>query len=124
MSDETVEKVRFGRTQKFRLSPKGAEATAAYSRMIEGAREGTGRAQFDAARAAWSAPLGLAADDGLFLVEFGEAGKTLPEATRSLDGCGTTPKEVKAAVERLLKCGMLEPVPAPPAPVVAPRRYW
>jgi hypothetical protein len=125
MSDETVEKVRFGRAQKFRLSSKGVEATAAYSRMIEGAKEGTGRAQFDAARAAWGAPLGLSAEDGLFLVEFGEEGKTLPEATRNLDGCGTTPKEVKAAVERLLKCGMLEAVPAPPPPPAPPqRRYW
>jgi hypothetical protein len=125
MSDETVEKVRFGRAQKFRLSPKGSEAAQAYSAMIEAAKDGTGRAQFDAARAAWGASLGLSAEDGLFLVEFGEGARTIPEATRNLEGCGTTAKEVKAAVERLLTNGMLEPVPAPPPPPAPPpRRYW
>ncbi len=124
MSDE-AEKVRYGRAQKFRLSPKGTEAAASYAAMIEAAREGTGRAQFDAARAAWGTPLGLVAEDGLFLVEFSAGERTLAEATRNLEGCGTTPKEVKAAVDRLLKLGMLEPLPAaPPPPAPPPRRYW
>ena len=124
MSDGNEEKVRFGRAQKFRLSPKGTEAAAAYSAMIESAKEGSGRAQFDAARAAWATSLGLQAEDGLFLVEFGE-GRTIPEAARSLESCGTTAKEVKTAVERLMGLGMIEPVPAPPPPAVAPpRRYW
>jgi len=125
MSDETGEKVRFGRAQKFRLSPKGTEAAQSYAAMIEAAKDGTGRAQFDAARAAWGAPLGLSAEEGLFLVEFSEGPRTIPEAVRSLESCGTTAKEVKAAVERLLTNGMLEPLPAaapPPAP--PPRRYW
>ena len=124
MSDESTEKVRFGRAQKFRLSPKGAEAKEAYALMVKEAQSGSGRAEFDAARAGWSGPRGLVAEDGLFLVEFGEGERTIPEAVRNLDGCGTTAKEVKAAVERLLEYGMLEPVPAPPAPPAPPRRYW
>ncbi len=124
MSEGNEEKVRFGRSQKFRLSPKGTEAMTAYSAMIESAKEGSGRAQFDAARAAWGTSLGLKAEDGLFLVEFGE-GRTIPEAARNLESCGTTAKEVKVAVERLMGLGMIEPVPAPPPPPVAPpRRYW
>jgi hypothetical protein len=124
MSEET-EKVRFGRAQKFRLSPKGAEAAASYAAMIEAAKSGSGRAQFDAARASWGASLGLASDDGLFLVEFVPGERTVAEAARSLESCGTTAKEVKAAVERLLKLGMLEPLPAePPPPAPPPRRYW
>ena len=124
MSDESGEKVRFGRAQKFRLSPKGIEAKTAYSAMIESAKEGSGRAQFDAARAAWGTSLGLKAEDGLFLVEFSED-RTVPEAARNLESCGTTAKEVKAAVERLMALGMIEPVPAPPpAPIAPPRRYW
>jgi hypothetical protein len=125
MSNETVEKVRFGRAQKFRLSPRGSEAAASYALMIEGAREGTGRSQFDMARNSWGASVGLAAEDGLYLVEFGDAARTIPEAVRNLESCGTTAKEVKAAVERLLKHGMLEPLPlAPPPPAPPPRRYW
>ncbi|WP_224367782.1 hypothetical protein [Hyalangium versicolor] len=125
MSDERGEKVRFGRAQKFQLSPAGVEAMEAYSLMIKEAQSGLGRAQFDAARTEWGAPRKLAPEDGLFLVEFGEGDRTIPEAVRNLDGCGTTAKEVKAAVERLLALGMLRPVPAePPPPVAPPRRYW
>ncbi|HEX8822428.1 MAG TPA: hypothetical protein VF794_21055 [Archangium sp.] len=126
MNDENGEKVRFGRAQKFRLTQKGNEAVSSYTLMLERARAGagTGRGPFDAARESWSGPRGLTAEDGLFLVEFGVGDRTIPEATRSLEDCATT-KEVKAAIERLLACGMLEPVPAPPAPPpAAPRRYW
>jgi hypothetical protein len=113
MGHESAEQVRFKRAQKFRLSSTGSEAAAAYAQMIEAARAGTGRAQFDAARASWGAPRGLAVEDGLFLVEFGRRDQTIPEVARNLESCGTTAKEVKAAVERLLGCGMLEPVPTP-----------
>ncbi len=34
MNDETAEKVRFGRGQKFRLSAKGNEAVSAYNLMV------------------------------------------------------------------------------------------
>ena len=122
MGRESAEQVRFKRTQRFRLSLKGSEAAAAYAVMIEEARSGTGRAQFEAARAAWGGPRGLATDDGLFLLEFKEHDRTLTEASRSLDSCGTTAKEVKAAVERLLECGMLEPVPAPVEVAPPPQR--
>lgn len=123
MNDETSEKVRFGRGQKFRLSSKGNEAVAAYTLMVEKAREGSGRAQFDAARGDWSGPRGLSSEDGLFLVEFGVGDRTISEVVRNLEDCAS-PKEVKAAIERLLECGMLEPVPAPVAPVAPLRRYW
>ncbi len=124
VKDENGERIRFGRAQKFRLSPKGSEAEAAYTLMVAKARDGEGRAQFDSARAAWSTPLGLTPEDGLFLVEFGQGERTIAEAVRNLDDCAT-PKEVKVAVERLLECGMIEPVPAAPVePAAPPRRYW
>lgn len=121
MSDE---KVRYGRAQKFRLSLKGTEAVTSYSAMIEVAKAGSGRAQFDAARAKWGASFGLGSEDGLYLVEFEAGGRTVAEAARNLEGCDTSAKTVKDAVERLLKCGMLEPLPAPPLPAAPPRRHW
>jgi hypothetical protein len=124
MREENAERPRFGRAQKFRLAAKGNEAVSAYTLMVEKARAGSGRAQFDTARGEWSAPRGLTPEDGLFLVEFGMGERTIPEVTRNLEDCASA-KEVKAAVERLLGCGMLEPVPAPaPPPAPPPRRYW
>ncbi|HEX5745494.1 MAG TPA: hypothetical protein VFZ09_04565 [Archangium sp.] len=123
MKDETGEKVRFGRGQKFRLSSRGNEAVSAYTLMVEKARAGSGRAQFDAARGDWSGPRGLSSEDGLYLVEFGVGERTISEVTRNLEDCAS-PKEVKAAIDRLLECGMLEPVAVPVPPPAPPRRYW
>jgi len=107
------EKVRFSRSQKFRLSTNGAAAVEAYQVTIEAARSGHGRAEFDAACEAWGKPFGLKPSDALFLVEFGTQGRTLKEASESLETSGTTPKQVKEGVERLMGVGMLEAVPAP-----------
>ncbi len=111
MSDLKPEKVRYGRSQKFRLSEKGAEAVKAYELTIAAARTGTGRAEFDAARKAWSGPRGLVPEDAQYLVEFGTAGRTLKETADALRDCGTTQSEVKDATERLISFGMLEAVP-------------
>lgn len=123
MTDENPERIRFGRAQKFRLSMKGNEAVSAYTLLVEKSRAGMGRAQFDAARSEWSTPRGITSEDGLYLVEFGTGDRTVTEVTRNLEDCASS-REVKAAVERLLDCGMLEPVPAAPPPVTPPRRYW
>ncbi len=123
--DEKRDAVKYGRAQKFRLTSKGTESADSYTAMIEAARKGDGRTEFEAARKAWAAPRGLAPDEGLFLIEFGAAGSTLKEVTERLDGCGTPAKEVQAALKRLLANGMIEPVPAPPPEPAAPyRRRW
>jgi hypothetical protein len=109
MSDE---KVRYGRSQKFRLSAKGLEALRAHQESVASQRTGPGgRAAFDAARSAWSAALGLQPDDSLYLVEFGASGLTIHDATAALRDCGPTQKDVKEATTRLLQVGILEPVP-------------
>ncbi len=105
------EKIRYARSQKFRLSEKGAEAVQAYEVTIAEARKGTGRAEFDAARQAWGVPRGLSPDDAQYLVEFGKSGRTLKETAAALETCGTSPKQVKDATERLIGFGMLEAVP-------------
>jgi hypothetical protein len=109
------EKVRYARSQKFRLSEKGNEAVKAYEVTIAEARTGHGRAEFEEARKAWGAPRGLTADDAPFLVEFGTNGRTLKETAEALADAGLTPKQVKDAADRLLGVGMLEAVPMEPA---------
>lgn len=123
MKNAQGEKIRFGRSQKFRLATKGTEAVEAYVLMVEKARSGEGRAQFDAARAAWSAPRGLRPEDGLYLMEFKQGERTLTDVVRGLEDCAQ-PKDVKAAVEWLLEHELLEPVPEPVEPAAPPRRYW
>jgi hypothetical protein len=114
LSDVKPEKVRYARSQKFRLSEKGTEAVKAYEVTILAARQGHGRAEFDAARKAWGAPRGLAPEDAQYLVEFGMTGHTIKEAADALRDCGPTAQDVKDATERLIRYGMLEAVPMSP----------
>jgi hypothetical protein len=116
MSTRDVEPVRLGRAQKLRLTTAGREAVDAHRLMVERARTVSGRAEFEALRAAWAQPRGIAIEDGLFLVEFSDGDHTHQEIARELEGCGARPSEVKTGVLRLLALGLLEAVPAAPAP--------
>ena len=102
---------RWPRSQQFRLSAKGVEAQISYRSMLHGEREGTGgRLSFDAARASWAKPLALESSDGLYLDELETGPKTIEEMVQALDACGSTRREVKAAINRLTTVGMIEPV--------------
>ena len=116
MSEDTAESFRLGRAQKLRLTAAGQEAVEAHRLMVERARSGTGRAEFEATRAAWAQPRGIAVEDGLFLGEFAGGARTHQEIARQLEPCGALPAEVKKGVLRLLALGLLELVDAEPRP--------
>ena len=52
MSVGNAEPLRLGRSQKLRLTAAGREAVDAHQLMVEQARTGSGRAEFEAHRAA------------------------------------------------------------------------
>jgi hypothetical protein len=116
MSARNTEPIRLGRSQKLRLTAAGREAVDAHRLMVEQARSGSGRAEFEAHRAAWARPRGIAIEDGLFLVEFSGGDYTHQEIARQLGPCGATPAEVKTGVLRLVGLGLLEAVPDVPVP--------
>jgi hypothetical protein len=107
---------RWPRSQRFVLSVKGAEAEQAYREMITASRTGSGRTAFDAARTAWAQPLAIQPGDGLYLGELQPGARTLEELTRALESCGSTRREIKAALDRLIDAGMIEAQAAPPPP--------
>jgi hypothetical protein len=45
------------------------------------------------------------------LVELEEGPRTIADMVEALDWCGNSPKEVKAAMSRLVEGRMIEPVP-------------
>ncbi len=116
-------RTKWPRSQRFQLSTAGREAGANYRQVIVEARREAGRKSFDAARAEWAARLTLDATDGLYLGELQSGPKTIAEIATSLDGCGPRRSEVRAAVERLVRLRMVEPIIPPPAPAPPPRRW-
>jgi hypothetical protein len=116
--NETAQKQRWPRSQRFQLSPLGREAGHAFKEVLEASRSESGRASFDAARDAWAAKLTLQPTDALYFAELEGKTCTLDDMTKSLDGCGPRKQDVKDAITRLVEAKMIELVQAPAAPPV------
>ncbi len=103
------QKRRWPRSQKFRLSPKGEEAEAAYRQVIVDARaqSGTGRSSYDAARVLWAKSLGIEAEDGLYLGELRAGQVTLDVVVAALETSGKSKSEGITALERLVDAGLI-----------------
>ena len=102
---------RWPRGQKFAMSPSGAAAEASYREAIQAARA-QGRSALESAQRSWAAPLGVEATDGVVLGELRGGRRSIADVARGLEDCGTSPAEVKLAVDRLAEAGLVEPVPA------------
>jgi hypothetical protein len=102
---------RWPRGQKFAMSATGVAAEVAYREAVASARA-TGRASLDSAQKAWADPLKLSPSDGVVLGELRGGRKSIADIARGLEDCGTTPADVKAAVDRLTDAGLVEPAPA------------
>ncbi|BDG04838.1 hypothetical protein [Anaeromyxobacter oryzae] len=111
------------------LSPSGVAAEEAYRAAYTAARGG-GRSALDAALAAWASPLAVAPGDGLILRELQAKPRGLADVTGALEDAGIAPAEVRLAMDRLVKAGLVALVPLAsqaekePAPPAAPRTRW
>ena len=56
-------------------------------------------------------PCGCSQPMAVVLAELRPGKKSIADVTRSLDECGTTPAEVKAAIDRLAEAGLIAPAP-------------
>ena len=104
---------RWPRGQKFTLSAAGETADRLHRDAVNGSR-GSGRTTLDAALAAWAAPFGLRAGDGLLLSELRSQPRGLNELVAALESSGIEPAEVKSGLDRLVRAGLAEPVTAAP----------
>jgi hypothetical protein len=116
---------RWPRSQRFQLSARGTAAEKSYRETIIAARVANGRSAYDEARAAWSAPLTLQPNDGLFLGELQSGPRTIKQIVEAVEECGATRAEVHSAVYRLADAGMVEAIapPSPDPPQLPPRRW-
>lgn len=103
---------RWPRGQKFTPSTTGAEAARAYRAAVTEAR-GMGRSGLDTALAAWATALGVNPTDGAVLVELKDKPVGLPDLGRSLEQAGVELTELRAALDRLVKAGLVDLVPPP-----------
>lgn len=101
---------RWPRGQRFHLSARGAEVEATHRSAVQEVRA-LGRDALDLAQRRWAEPLGLEPCDGVVLSELRPGKLSLSELSKGLEVCGTTPTQVRDAIDRLAARGMVEPVP-------------
>jgi hypothetical protein len=99
--------MKWPRTQRFTLSPRGLDAEAQYREQIVASRVNSGRASFDAARAEWAKNHAIQADDGLYLAEVAAGPVNLQQIVGALETCGKNRLDAIAAIERLISAGLV-----------------
>jgi len=105
--------MRWAPRQRFTLSAPGREAREARLAAVELARRvDEGRSGLETAERAWAEPLGIHPEDGVYLEEFTAQARSVAQVADALADCGATRPEAQAAVDRLVRAGLLEPVPA------------
>jgi hypothetical protein len=101
---------RWPRGQKFGLSDRGIEAESAYRDAVAAARS-SGRSALEQAQQQWAAPLGVQPQDGVILAQIRAGRRSIAEVARSLEDCGTTAADVKAAIDRLTDALLVDASP-------------
>jgi hypothetical protein len=130
LQGKTDDGPRWPRGQKFTLTAAGLAAHDVHRAAVLEAR-GVGRSALDAGLAAWAAPLHVEPSDGLVLTELREKPRGLADLAHAVEDAGMSAAEVRASVGRLVKAGLVLPVPlasqtpaADPAPLPFRSNRW
>ena len=108
------EKARWGRSQRFELTPRGVEAEVEYRRELGAVTSDAGRAAFDGARSQWATRFQVEPDDAQLLGELVARPATLEQVGRALESCDVSKPQVKASMERLVRAELVALSPTGP----------
>jgi hypothetical protein len=111
-ADQPTSRLRWARSQRFRLTAKGLEAERDWKERLAGA-QGAGRSGFDTAVAEWAKSFGVKPDDTAVMSELAVETRRLEDVLAALADTGVSREQVKQVLERLHGAGLLEPVTAP-----------
>lgn len=107
MFSDKPQRLRWPRSQRFKLSINGIAAEETYRSSVVASRALEGRASYDAARIAWAEPLGIEPDDGVYLCEISTKPIRLGDLVEALASCDKTRKEAVDALGRLFDAGLV-----------------
>jgi hypothetical protein len=105
--------MRWAPRQRFMISEAGRQACQTRQAAVDLARRtDEGRAGLETAERTWAEPLGIHPEDGVFLEEFSAQPRSVAQVAEGLADCGATRAEAQASVDRMVRAGLLEPVPS------------
>ncbi len=100
-------RLRWARSQKFRLTSKGAEAELLWRTRLSEVRS-QGKQIFEAALQEWAAQFKVRPDDAAFLSELAAAPVRLEDVAKAVADTGASREQVKQVLERLYEAGLME----------------
>ncbi len=106
-------RLRWARSQKFRLTPKGGEAELLWRTRLSEVRS-QGKQIFEAALQEWATQFKVRPDDAAYLSELAAQPVRLEDIAKAVADTGASREQVKTVLERLYEAGLMES--AAPAP--------
>lgn len=111
MSTEPRPRLKWARSQRFRLTVRGEEALVAWKERL-GTVQSQGKAAFDGAQAEWAKAFTIQPDDTPFVSELSAAPLRVEDIEKAFADLGVSRQGVKDSLLRLYEAGLVEPAPA------------
>ncbi len=106
-TDQPSQRIRWARSQKFRLTPKGTEAELLWRTRLSEVRS-QGKQVFEAALQEWATQFKVRPDDAAFLSELATQPVRLEDVAKAVADTGASREQVKQVLERLYEAGLME----------------
>lgn len=103
-------RLRWARSQRFRLTSRGLEADSEWRTTLSSVRS-QGKTIYEAALSTWATTFKVQPDDASYLSELREKPVRLEDVAKALADTGASREHVKQALERLFEAGLMEPAP-------------
>lgn len=103
-------RLKWARSQRFRLTARGEEALASWKEKLAAAQN-HGKSAFDTAQAEWAKAYAISPDDAPYVTELAPASLRVEDIEKAFADLGISRQGVKDSLLRLYEAGVVEPAP-------------
>ncbi|MBM4782386.1 MAG: TrmB family transcriptional regulator [Archangiaceae bacterium] len=109
-TEESRPRLKWARSQRFRLTAKGEEAHTSWKTALAAAQN-HGKSAFDAAQGDWAKSFKISPDDATYVTELAPAPLRVEDIEKAFTDLGISRQSVKDSLLRLYEAGLVEPAP-------------
>lgn len=109
-TEQSRPRLKWARSQRFRLTAKGEEAHTSWKAKLAAAQN-QGKSAFDAAQAEWATAFKISPDDATYVTELAPASLRVEDIEKAFTDLGISRQSVKDSLLRLYEAGLVEPAP-------------
>jgi hypothetical protein len=109
-NDPARPRLKWARSQRFRLTVKGEEANQSWKERLAAAQN-HGKGAFDTAQGDWAKAFGISPDDATYVAELAPTSLRVEDIEKAFTDLGISRQSVKDSLLRLYEAGLVEPAP-------------